>query len=280
MKGCDPELKILSRVLRWRNNGIEYEPDARHVQTIIKDLKLEKSKPVVTPGIQESEVEEVEDSREEWQTDTMYRAIAARLNYLALDRPDLQFASKSASQHMSQPNALGWRKLKRIGKYLLKHGRTIQWFPFEAKVDIIRGDGDSDWAGERKERKSTSGGVLRIDTHVIKTWSSTQQTVSLSSAESELYAMTKTAAQAIGLSQILNDFGESMEIRVHSDSSAALAIGHRERPGRTRHIQVQYSWLQQEFAEGRIKINKVPTHSNVADVLTKHLRAETLLEHI
>ena len=32
-----------------------------------------------------------------------FQGLVARVNYLSLDRPDLQFAAKTASQHMAQP---------------------------------------------------------------------------------------------------------------------------------------------------------------------------------
>ena len=177
-----------------------------------------------------------DDAIEDWQTDELYRGITARINYLSMDRPDLQYSSKGASQYMANPCPLGWQRLKRIGKYSLRHPILIQTFPFGAGGTHITADGDSDWAGDKSTRKSTSGGTLRLGSHLIKSWSSTQQTISLSSAEAELYAMCKASIQAIGLAQLLKDFGKASTITVQSDSSAALAIVQREGLGRTRHI--------------------------------------------
>jgi hypothetical protein len=165
--GCDQEVRILNRTLRWTKSGIEYEPDAKHAALIIKHLKLEGSKGVTTPGIHMEETDDGEDMAE-WQTDTLYRALAARINYMALDRPDLQYSSKGISQFMSSPCRLGWRRLKRLGKYLINNGHMIQMFRFESHTEKITADGDSDWAGEKADRKSTSGGVLRMGSHVLK----------------------------------------------------------------------------------------------------------------
>ena len=41
--------------------------------------------------------------------------------------------------------------------------------------------------------------------------------------------------------------------------------------GKTRHIEVQYLWVQEEVAEGRLDLRKLSTHSNPADALTKVL---------
>ena len=42
---------------------------------------------------------------------------------------------------------------------------------------------DSDWAGCRRSRKSTSGGAIKVGQHTIKTWAKTQAIVVKSSAE-------------------------------------------------------------------------------------------------
>ena len=56
--------------------------------------------------------------------------------------------------------------------------------------------------------------------HCLKMWSSTQATVALSSAEAELYALTKGAAQGLGMTALLHDFGVAVSVTVHTDASA------------------------------------------------------------
>ena len=57
---------------------------------------------------------------------TLYRAIAARLNYLAQDRVDVQFAAKDAAKPISRPAAMDWLKLKRVARYLAGAPRYVQ----------------------------------------------------------------------------------------------------------------------------------------------------------
>ena len=54
-----------------------------------------------------------------------YRAAAARLNYLALDRPDILFASKECSRRMSALRNGDWTALKRVVRYLLGKPRLV-----------------------------------------------------------------------------------------------------------------------------------------------------------
>ena len=74
-----------------------------------------------------------------------------------------------------------------------------------------------------------------------------QKTIALSSAETELYAMTKCATQTLGMIQLMQDFNIVLKGVVRTDSSAALGIVSRVGIGRTRHIQVQYLRLQERL---------------------------------
>ena len=55
---------------------------------------------------------------------------------------------------------------------------------------------DSDWGGNRKDRKSTAGGMWMIGDHCIKTWSASQGAIALSSAEAEFYGMAEAVIRA------------------------------------------------------------------------------------
>ena len=239
---------------------------------MVKELGLEGANALMVPGVDETGPDENEKDEEEKPGDKKFRGLAARLNYLALDRPDLQYASKCISRYMTRPCEKGWKMIKRVGRYLIGHGRMVQSFPFGHDHEMVIGYGDSDWAGCKTDQKSTSGGVLTWGGHVVKTWSSTQQTLSLSSGEAELYALTKTACQTLGAMQLLKDLGIEARGMVLSDSNAAIGMVQREGlGGRTRHIQVQYLWIQERVAREELKMKKVDTKQNPSDLMTKFL---------
>ena len=50
-----------------------------------------------------------------------FRGVAARLNFLGLDSPDLQFQNKDSQKDMGKPMVGSWRKLKKVGRYLINH---------------------------------------------------------------------------------------------------------------------------------------------------------------
>ena len=81
--------------------------------------------------------------------------------------------------------------------------------------------------------------------HMVKSWSSSQPVVALSSGEAELYALVKAATQANGIASLLQDFGMATNITIHTDSTAALGIANRKGLCKTNHIAVQWLWIQE-----------------------------------
>ena len=110
--------------------------------------------------------------------------------------------------------------------------------------------------------------------HLLKSWSSTQAMVSLSSGEAEFYGVTKAAGIGLGYQALLRDLGISMEIRVWTDSTATIGICGRQGLGKLRHIDTRSLWLQQRLREGGIELRKIRGEVNPADLFTKHLASE------
>ena len=80
---------------------------------------------------------------------TRYRGITARLNYLAADRPDIQFSVKEVCRDMSTPSAGSWRKLERIGRYLVGCPRLIWRFDLQHELEHFDAFSDANWAACR-----------------------------------------------------------------------------------------------------------------------------------
>ena len=182
---------------------------------------------------------------------------------------------------MSTPLVGDWEKLKRVGRYLRGHARLVQKFPFEARSRTMDGYGDSDWAGDKVKCKSTSGGAIFLGRSLLKSWSSTQSIIALSSGEAELYALMKVAVQVLGTIAMANDFDFVCSGKVRTDSTAAIGIVSRTGlGGRSRHVRVQYLWIQEAVKRSEFTLEKVLTDHNVADLLTKYLSKEPFMRHL
>ena len=275
-KGDLDEIVILNRTIRWRGGVIEYEADKKHVIEIIKQIGLEaESKGVDTPTVKETLADlELDGEELERSEATRFRAIAARGNYLAQDRIDMQYAAKEVCRDMATPRKRSWIKLKRLARYLMEYPTLIITFHKVEKnmhevKDVIDVYSDSDWAGCLRTRKSTSGGVASLYGSAIKTWSGTQATIAQSSGEAEYYALVRAAAEGLGIQSFMRDLGYQSTIRIWVDSSAAKSISSRMGLGKIRHLEVKFLWVQESVKEKRFQVRKIRGDCNPADVLTK-----------
>ena len=116
--------------------------------------------------------------------------------------------------------------------------------------------------------------------HCFKSWASTQAIVALSSAEAELYALTKGASQAFGVMTLLEDFGFTTRAVLHTDASAAIGIVRRAGLGKLRHLNVRYLWLQDHLRSGQMDFHKVAGVPNAADLVTKPLGSGKAKDHL
>ena len=266
------EARVLNRILRVGPEGWEYEPDQRHVDLLVQGLGLEAAKGAATPGEEEKKWEEHENAEELGPEDARkFRGHAARLNYLAADRSDIAFSVKEVCRGMAKPTKGDWKKLKRVVRYLIEARRSVYrylWQGEEVDVDTYT---DSDWAGCRKTGKSTSGGAITIGEHFIKGWATTQASITLSSAEAELVAMTKATAETIGVMHMMKDLGRKKKGVVYADSSAALAIADRKGSGKLRHVNIRMLWIQEKEQRGEVEMRKVHGAVNPADLMTKYM---------
>ena len=107
--------------------------------------------------------------------------------------------------------------------------------------------------------------------HFLKSWSSTQKRVTLSSAEAELGALVKTTTETIGIAQLASGLGKELNAEVFVDSSAALGVVARKGCGKLRHIRVGQLWVQQLAEEEEVLYRKICGQDNPTDLFTKHL---------
>ena len=121
-----------------------------------------------------------------------------------------------------------------------------------------------------------------LGAHTLKSWSTNQAVLALSSGEAEYYAIVKAQSVALGIRSLAADLGITFEcaIAIKSDASAAIGISSRVGIGKVRHIEVTQLWVQEKVASGEIVIQKVATEDNLADALTKAVDAQTIQKHV
>jgi len=265
--------RLQHSIVLFRGRGcIHFEADPKHVFEILKYFNLnDASKILVVPFVRETKEELAKEDHElSPEVATEFRGLAARANYVSLDRVDIQYTTKEICRDMASPKASSLSKMKRLARYLLGAPRQpIMFQPCVEDFPEMLVYSDSDWAGCLRTRKSTSGGGVDIPGGILKTWSSTQASIAQSSGEAEYYALVRAASEALGMKSIMHDLGWDCKIRLLVDSSAAKSIASRTGLGKLRHLEIKFLWLQECVRMGKVVLSKVRGDINPADVLTK-----------
>ena len=164
---------------------------------------------------------------------SVYIALVAGANYLSPGHPDLSFTEKELARGMNSPTRSDQEKMKRIAQYLNGRPRAFKRFAWPRRTGALSMCTDAGWAGDKRARKSTSGGCVMIGNHLLKSFVKTQSLIVLSSGESELYAPLRVASEGVGVQPNARDLGIELGGEAWEDASAAMGITKRRGLGKT-----------------------------------------------
>ena len=224
-----------------------------------------------------------------------------RLAYLSADRIELQFASKELARSVAEPTTADVKALKRCIRFLLKYPRCIQSFERQdivpKQITCYSDLTSPDVCRARRARVPASSSTG--NEHLLKSTSTTQAVVSLSSAEAEFFAAVKAAAAGIGCVSMMRDLGAILQqqrvevkakglsdgvdnpgLEIKLDATARRAIAMRRSAGRIRHIAIPTPWLQRRVIDGDIEMTRVGGNDNCAGLGTKHVDHQTMNRHL
>ena len=115
---------------------------------------------------------------------------------------------------MSDPNEFDLSQLKRAARYLKRYPRAVLVYPQQNLQWKVDGWVDSDHAGDIITRNFTSGLCGMFGKHLIKSSSTVQDPIGLSSGEAECYAAVKGGSFLLGFKALLEDFGIKTKLKL------------------------------------------------------------------
>ncbi|KAE8715738.1 hypothetical protein F3Y22_tig00110160pilonHSYRG00308 [Hibiscus syriacus] len=100
--------------------------------------------------------------------------------------------------------------------------------------------------------------------------------VATSTTEAEYVAATQASKEAIWLKMLLEELGHNQEyVSLFCDSQSALHLARNPAfHSRTKHIRVQYHFIQEKVEEGTVDMQKIHTKDNIANFMTKEINAD------
>ena len=88
--------------------------------------------------------------------------------------------------------------------------------------------------------------------------------------------MTSAASHGLYVKHVLEELGYPSEIWLEGDATAAQANASKMAPAKLRHLETSEMFIKEAVRRKLVKLRKVKSCDNVADIHTKHVDAETL----
>ena len=273
MKDLGAARKILGmEIYRDRDQKKLFLSQKSYIQKILSKFGMSSSKPLNTPYAANSHLSVTfapkYEAEKEYMAKVPYSSAVGSLMYaMVCTRPDLAQAVSVVSRFMVNPGKEHWLAVKRIFRYLRGTSDVGLIYGGDSQCSVV-GYSDSDYAGDVDSRRSMTGYVFTLGSSVVSWKATLQPTVTLSTTEAEYMALTEAAKEGIWLKGLVSDLGlHHDQAVIFCDSLSAICLAkdqvHHER---TKHIDVRYHFLR---SESRIKVQKIPTADNPADMFTK-----------
>ena len=280
-------IDFLGRTLKHNGDSIDVSMPTAYVTDLLKLCGIKDSKP--SPTTRTSTVSKILPEPLDRNEHKKYRAIVGKLLWLALIRPDIAYATKELTRDLTAPTTESITKVKCLLRYIAGTKDHCQRLCPNVTLESSNCTLDldcyikSDWAGCKSTRKSTSGTVVQILNSTVSFGSRTQGTIALSSNEAELYAIGQGTSEALYIRNLITEakLAKSININIHTDSTVGKNMETRLGTNKkTMHVELRFRYVQELVGKRLIKLRKIGTDCNCADVLTRYLDTELLRSHL
>jgi len=238
-----------------------------------------------------------------------YQSLVGSLQWLMMaTRPDLAYTTSTLGQFNSQPTTESIQAAKRVLRYLQFTSDFALHFPSKQSYlqnqdsklsqasqsaelipDQPIGYTDSDWAGDKVDRKSTYNYMFTLFATAVSWKSQKSSTVALSTTEAEYIGACEASKEAIWITRLVNDVSPNQARRqtapnpclIYGDNQGAIALVENPRSHqRTKHIDIRYHFIRQAYQKNLIHLQYIPTAQMTADIFTKALPQEPHYRHM
>lgn len=199
------------------------------------------------------------------------RKVGSILYAVVMTRPDTAFAISRLARFNSNPGPEHHRAADRALLYLLKTSSLALQF---GQDDHFLVASDASYA-DNPDRKSSQAYVMRLFGGTIGWRANKQATVTTSTTEAELLALSQAAREAMFISRLVKELGIQLEeerIHIQCDNQQTIQLIHKEinkLQTKLRHVDIHNHWLRQEAQRNRIQVDYINTKEMIADGLTK-----------
>jgi hypothetical protein len=210
------------------------------------------------------------------ETNQYQRKIGSLLFAAVTTRPDIAFATSRLARFLVNPSTEHQDAADRVLLYL-KRTKALA-------LELGRGEdlevaSDASFADNTLDRKSSQGYAIKLFGGLIAWRASKQDTVTTSTTEAELLALSQVAKEAIFTSRLLEELQVTLSdpiITIKCDNTQTIRLVNEDvakLQTKLRHVDIHHHWLRQEVTRKMIKVEYIPSDKMIADGFTKSLPA-------
>jgi hypothetical protein len=157
--------------------------------------------------------------------------------------------------------------------------------PDELANQAVRVSSDAAFGDCPATRQSTQGLLITLFSGPIAWLSSKQRTVTTSTTEAELLALSNTAKELLALQRFFTSikFDPEHDLVIECDNQQTIGLLTKDSPQlqtKLKHVDIHHFWLRQEVRNKQIRLQWTPSAATLADGLTKVLPPQRHQEFI
>ncbi|KJZ67915.1 hypothetical protein HIM_12696 [Hirsutella minnesotensis 3608] len=205
-----------------------------------------------------------------------YQVRTGSILYAAvITRPDVAFVASKLAKFNSNPGLAHERAADRALSYLARtRGLALRL----GGGDDFEVASDASFADDSTDRKSSQAFAMKLFDGLIGWRAGKQDTVTTSTTEAELLALSQAAKESLYVSRLIKELDVVLDrgcISIQCDNRQTIRLVTAEvatLQTKLRHIDVHNHWLRQEVANNTLGVTYTPTAEIMADGLTKALQ--------
>ena len=253
------------------DGSIELHMD-KYIEKAIDELGLTDCKVMKTPLPIKCVLKPAENDDQEAK-DVPYLETLGKLLWITKVRPDLDFATNVLCRVAHKPTMEAWTCLKRCFRYL--RGTLGFKLKFQKSADTeIWAMSDASFA-EDHSYKSHGGCIIYCGRNLVQHYSRIQRLTATSTAESELVEIYRTTNELTFVRGLAQDLGMKFSTsKIFTDSKVIIDVTNGDvLKRRTKHLATKVRRIRDLKDEDLMKLVKIDTEKNVADLMTKQMPA-------
>ena len=264
------------RVIRDREKKLIWLNQSSYIEKISSLAKTHISYHFNTPMAHE-ELFPYDGTASHPEIHSYQRKIGSLLYAAVTTRPDIAFATSRLSRFLTNPSPEHHAAADRVLVYLKRY--KDYGLQFGGGDDFVIAS-DASFADNSLDRKSSQAYAMKLFNGLVGWRANKQDTVTTSTTEAELLALSQAAKEGQYISRLLEELTVQLDrhcIEIQCDNYQTIRLVNEEiarLQTKLRHVDIHNHWLRQEASKGRINVVYVKSAEMIADGLTKALPLE------